>query len=128
MRKSNNFWRSGANLFWTALALTMLAAHATARHWYPAFTPPASPDKPLWMRAGLYAEFAIHISVLGALITAVGNRIPWLRKPAYSDEGTLSIESAEALPQAETQWAEIGWIVLEFLIYLIIWARVYRLL
>jgi hypothetical protein len=127
MRKSNSFWRSGPNLFWIALSLAALAVHVTLRNWYPSFTPPASSDKPLWMRTALYSELALHIAVLGAVITAIRNRIPWWKRPAYSDEGTLTIDSTEILPQPETQWAEISWIALEFSIYLAIWARVYRI-
>jgi hypothetical protein len=128
MRKSNSFWRSGPNLFWIVLALTMLAVHIIVRRRYPAFTPPASPDKPLWMRAGIYGELALHIAVLGAVITAIRNRIPCWKQPTYSDEGTLTIDSTKILPQPETEWAEIGWIALEFSIYLALWARVYRLI
>jgi len=120
MSKSNSFWRSGPNLLWIAVALAMLAVHLTVRHWYPGFTPPASPDKPLWMRTALYGEFVIHIAMLGVVITAIRNRIPWLKQPSYSDDGTLTIEFAESLPQSETQWAEISWIGLEFALYLLI--------
>jgi hypothetical protein len=80
------------------------------------------------MRTGLYGEFVIHIAMLGAVITAIRNRIPWWRQPADSDEGTLTIESAQALPQPETQWAEISWIVLEFALYLRLWAKTYQLI
>jgi hypothetical protein len=128
MRKSNSLWRSGTNLLWIALALAVLAVHITLRHWYPTFAQPASPDKPLWMRTGLYGEFVIHIAMLGAVITAIRNRIPWMKKPAYSDEGTLSIDSAEILPQPEMQWAEISWIALEFALYVLLWTKIYRLI
>lgn len=128
MRKSNDFCRSGPNLFWIVVALAMLAAHVTVGHWYPGFAPPASQDKPLWMRTALYGEFVIHIAMLSAAITAIRNRIPWMKQPSYSDDGTLSIESPEALPQPETQWVEISWIALEFALYLLLWAKVYRLI
>ena len=127
MGKSNSLWKSRANLFWIFLALAVLTVHLALRHWYPRFTPPASPGKPLWMRTALYGEFAIHIAMLGAVITAIRNRIPWWKQPTYDDEGTLTIDSTEILPQPKTQWAETGWIVLEFLIYLAMWARVYHL-
>jgi hypothetical protein len=127
MGKSNSLWRSGANLFWIALALATLAVHVTVRHWYPSFTPPSSPDKPLWMRTGLYGEFVIHIAALGAVITGIRNRIPWWKQPAYSDEGTLDIKCSQPSMQQETRWGEIGWIVLEFSIYLALWARIYGL-
>ena len=80
------------------------------------------------MRTGLYGEFVIHAALLGAVITAIRNRIPWWNQPTYSDEGTLTIDSTEILPQPETQWAEIGWIVLEFAVYLLLWAKIYRLI
>jgi hypothetical protein len=119
------FWTSKGNLFWAALALLMLGTHALISHRYPAFTPPATPDKPDWMRAALYGELVVHIVFLGAVITGIRNSIPSLNRPNYSDDGTLDIGSSQPSRQAAGRWGEVAAIALEFGIYLAVWARMY---
>jgi hypothetical protein len=127
-RRSQSFLLSRANLTWCCLAFAIAASQVIIHRRIPAFTPPASPDKPSWVRAGLYGEMIFNVAVLGALITSIRNRIPWWKQPSYSDEGTLTIESAETSTQPEAKWAEIGWIVLEFVIYLALWSWIYRII
>ena len=123
-----SFLRSRANFTWMLLAFGFAVLHLTVRHWTPIFTPPASANKPLWVRTGLCSEMVFHAVVLGAVITSIRNRIPWWRQPSYADEGTLTIDSAEISPQPETRWAEIAVIVVEFALYLLLWAWVYRVI
>jgi hypothetical protein len=128
--KSENaqFWMSKANLFWVTLALLLVAFHVVIHHRFPEFNPPATPNKPSWMRMSLYGELAIHILFLGAVITGVRNRVPGLKRPSYSDEGTLSIGSSESSREAEIRWSEIGGILIEFVLYLAMWGRIYGII
>ena len=105
----------------------MWAAHLAVRQKVPAFTPPATPDKEPWVRATLYGEFLVHIAFLGAVITAIRNRIPLLKDPGYADDGTLGIGSRQAPNQAGPRWTEILGITAEFGLYIAIWAWIYGL-
>ena len=102
------FWTSKANLFWVTLALLLATFHLVAHHNFPELNPPASPNKPSWIRVSLYGELAIHILFLGAVITGIRNRVTGLKSPSYSDEGTLSIGSSEPSTEAGIRWGEIG--------------------
>lgn len=126
--ENTQFWTSRANLFWVALALLLMGFHLAVRHSFPAFNPPATPDKPFWMRGALYGELAIHILFLGAVITGIRNRIPGWKRPSYSDDGTLSIGSAEPSSGPGIRWSEIGGIVIEFVFYLAIWGWIYKII
>jgi hypothetical protein len=118
-------WASKGNIFWITLAVLLLTTHIVVKHLMPAFNPPATLDKPYWMRAALYGELLVHIFVFGAAITGIRNRIPSLKRPSYSDDGTLSIGSSQPSISENTRWGEIASILLEFLIYLAAWAWVY---
>ena len=113
---------------WIGAALLILSLHAAVRHAFPTFTPPATDDKPAWIRFSLQGEFLLHLAFLGAVITGIRNRIPGLKRPSYSDDGTLSITSSEPLIDDEVRWAEIGFILVEFAIYLATWAWVYGII
>ncbi|MEO6910033.1 MAG: hypothetical protein ABI158_03825 [Edaphobacter sp.] len=123
--KDNSFWTSTGNLIWVSLALLALAAHAIIQHKFPNFTPPATLDKPTWMRTALYGELFVHILFLGAVIVGIRNRIPNLKRPSYSDDGTLSIGSSQLASRATTRWSEIAGIIVEFSVYLLAWAWIY---
>jgi hypothetical protein len=126
--EENSFWTSTGNLIWVSIALLMLASHVIIRHKFPIFTPPATLDKPAWMRTALYGELFVHILFLGAVIVGIRNRIPNLKRPSYSDDGTLSIGSSQPASHATTRWSEIGGIVVEFGVYLGAWAWVYGII
>jgi hypothetical protein len=119
---------SRINLSWIAAALLLSGLHIAVRHQWPGFTPPASPDKPEWIRIALYSELGAHIVFLGVAIMGVRNRIPCLKTPSYSDDGTLSISSSEPFVSTDPKWGEIAAIVFEFAAYLAIWAWVYRII
>ena len=76
----------------------------------------------------LYGELLVHIAFLGAVIVGIRNRIPSLRHPSYSDDGTLSIGSSQLSIRPEIRWGEIAGILLEFAVYLTIWAWAYGLI
>lgn len=72
-------------------------------------------------------EWIGHLVVLGVALKAIVNRIPWLRKPTYGDEGLLSIENAAKLKGSNykvlpVRWDEMGWIVGGLLNYALTWA------
>lgn len=72
-----------------------------------------------------------HMIVLGAVITAIRDFIPWWKNPTYGDDRLLSIDNAskivgtpyEVLP---IQWNGIAWITGEFILYLLLWALILR--
>jgi hypothetical protein len=121
----SRFWTSRGNLLWVSFAVLLLVIHVVVKHQFPAFTPPASSGKPTWMRWGLFGEMYVHIAFLGAVIVGIRNRIPSLKNPSYSDDGTLSIGESQSSSRDTTRWGQIGGIVLEFALYLGIWAWVY---
>jgi hypothetical protein len=102
--------------------------HVAVRHQWPGFTPPATPDKPSWMRISLYGEFGVHITFLGAVITGIRNRVPCLKNPRYNDDGIQDIRSTEPLISTDPNWGEIAIIIVEFATYLAIWAWIYQLI
>lgn len=122
------FWTSKANLFWVVLALLLVTFHIVVHRNFAEFNPPATPNKPSWMRVVLYGELAIHILFLGAVITGIRNRIPGLKHTSYSDEDALSIGSPEPSTEAEIRWGEIGCILIEFALYLVMWGWVYGII
>jgi hypothetical protein len=126
--EEHSFWTSKGNIFWVTVALLMLAAHAITHHKLPAFTPPATLDKAAWIRAVLYGELLVHILFLGAVITGIRNRIPSMKRPSYSDDGTLSLGSSQLSSRAATRWKEIAGIMVEFGVYLVAWAWVYGII
>ncbi len=126
--EEDSFWTSKGNLIWVTLALFMLAAHIIIRHEFPTFTPPATLDKPAWMRTALYVELLVHILFLGAVIVGIRNRIPSLKRPSYSDDGTLTIGSSQPADRAATRWGEIAGIIVEFGVYLGAWAWIYGII
>jgi hypothetical protein len=124
--EEKSLWVSKGNLGWLALAVGLLTTHVITRHLLPGFTPPATPDKSAWMRVALYGELFVHIVLLGSVIVGIRNRIPNLKRPSYSDDGTLSIGSPQVLGRATTpRWNEIIGIIAAFGIYLAAWAWVY---
>ncbi|HEY6445775.1 MAG TPA: hypothetical protein VIY53_04890 [Acidobacteriaceae bacterium] len=127
MGRARVIWESSANRIWVALALFVSLMHLAVKHTFSQFTPPASTTKPEWIRSGLWSELAFHVAVLGAVITAVRNRIPSLKEPAYSDDGTLSIGSPQEV-ERDAKWGEIAVITAEFVLYLAVWAWLYRLI
>lgn len=126
--EANPFWTSTGNLVWASVAVLMFAAHVIIRHKYPIFTPPATLDKPAWIRGALYGELLVHILFLGAVIVGVRNRIPGLKHPSYSDDGTLSIASSQPAGRSTARWSEIAWIIVEFGVYIGAWAWVYGII
>lgn len=126
--EESSFWTSKGNLFWVGVALVMLTAHVIIRHKFPLFTPPATLDKPAWIRTALYGELVVHILFLGAVIVGIRNRIPSLKRPSYSDDGTLSISSSQTASRAIARWSEIAGIIVEFSVYLGAWAWVYGII
>ena len=120
--------RSRGNVVWVSFAMLIGASHAFIHHLNPAFVPPASSDKSPGVRVGIYGELIWHIAVFGAVLTSIRNRIPWQKKPSYSDDGILTIDSAQILPHPENRLAEIGFIVLEFALYLLLWTWIYRII
>ncbi len=100
--------------------------HLGTKYYYPSFTPPATLDKPLWIRVGLYGELCFHIGVLGAMIVGIRNRIPFLRTPSYSDDGTVGIGVESAYERIH--WGHIFKIVVQFALYLGVWAWVYGII
>jgi len=121
----DRFWSSKPNLFWVGLAVLLLATHVVLKREFPIFTPPASPDKSAWLRIALFAEMFVHIAFLGAVIVGITNRIPSLKNPSYSLDGTLSIGESQPSTRAGTRWGQIGGILGEFVVYLGLWACVY---
>jgi hypothetical protein len=127
--ENTQFWTSKANLSWIALALLLVAFHLVVRHSFPQFNPPATPNKPSWVRVSLYGELAVHILFLGAVITGITNRIPDLKRPSYSDEGTLRIGSfSDGYTGGGIHWGEIGGILIEFALYLAMWGWIYGII
>jgi len=124
---------SRGNIIWVTICLAILTFHYAARHLSSAFAPPASSGKPLWIRAGLYAEYYSHLAIFGAFVTAIRNRVAGLRRPTYSDYGTmtLSINESTGTTGSETtcadssDWLGAAVVSCEYLIYLLIWATVY---
>jgi hypothetical protein len=123
--KENRLWTSIGNLFWVSVALLMLTAHVIIQHKFPLFTPPATLNKPTWIRVALKGELLVHILFLGVVILGIRNRIPDWAHPHYSDDGTLGIGSTQIADSAKTRWSEIASIILEFGVYLGAWAWVY---
>jgi len=129
MTDERNGWiTSRANLIWISAALLLIGLHVAVRHDWPGFTPPATPDKPEWIRVALDGEFGVHLAFLGAVITGIINRIPSLKNPSYTYDGTLSISSSEPLASIDPKWGEIVIIAIEFFAYLAAWAWVYHII
>jgi len=106
----------------------MYALHLAIGHRFPQLNPPATPDKPEWIRIALYGEFLTDIVVFGAVITAIRNRVAALKHPGYSDDGTLTIAMSQTSNAAVIRWGEIAIVVAEFVIYLAVWAWIYGII
>jgi hypothetical protein len=109
----------------TAIALWMVL-HVVLRSVSPSFA--EGPLGPARSRMSLLfrLEWIGHLVVLGIALKAIENRIPWLRKPTYGDEGLLSIGNAAKLKDSDyevlpVRWNEIGWIVGGLLNYALTW-------
>lgn len=126
--ENDRFLTSRANLCWVTLALLIYALHLALGHRFPQLNPPATPDKPEWVRMALYGEFLADILVFGAVITTIRNRIPALKNPGYSDDGTLTIATSQIPRASAVRWGEIGIIVAEFAVYLALWALIYGII
>src|ERR1700744_5384380 len=102
--KKSGFLTSRGNLRWVTLALLMYALHLAIGHRFPLLNPPATPDKPGWIRIALYGEFLTDIVIFGAVVTAIRNRVPALKRPAYSDDGTLTIATSQTSNTGAVEW------------------------
>lgn len=125
VEKGTSFFGSKANLLWVTFAAIAVMTHVVLRQFFPAFIPPASADKPGWIKSGIYAEGIIHLTILGAAVTGCQNAIPWWARPRYSDDGTLDIRSEERPNSDLVQWTSIVVIVLETGIYVVTWLLIY---
>jgi hypothetical protein len=126
--EKGRFLTSRANLCWVTFALLIYAVHLILEHRFPQLNPPATPDKPEWIRMALCGEFLADIVVFGAVVTAIRNRIPALKNPGYRDDGTLTIATSQMSRARAVRWGEIGIIVAEFAVYLALWALVYGII
>lgn len=112
------FWSSGTNLRWVVFAVTLLILHLII-HWkVPDFAPPAL-HKPLSIRLGLAGELIAVFVILGACINGITIAIPSLKKPQYSQDGLLSLNSPIHVERAD--WSRVGCILVEFAIFVATW-------
>ena len=117
--------------WFVAIIVLWMAAHVLLTKISPGSAKgPSGPPHSLLMLA-FWLEALGHMIVLGAVITAIRDCIPWWKNPTYRDDGLLSIDNAaklagspyEVLP---IQWNGIAWVTGEFILYLLLWALILR--
>lgn len=126
--KRTSIFMTWRNLAWVGVALAMLAVHALLNQQYPEFVPPASPDKQQWIRVSLYSEFVVHLTYLGALLTVIRNSIPAWRDPRSDNDEVISLDSSIQFVSRNIRWNDIAIVILEFLVYVTLWAWCYALI
>jgi hypothetical protein len=69
--------------------------------------------------------------VFGIVLTAIGSRISWWKRPTYGDDALLSIGGRDTHLQpsyevAPSNWKQVGWIAAECVIYAVVWLTVLK--
>jgi hypothetical protein len=108
-----------------AVAAALALIHYAIRKYIPSFSVlhDRSP-RPWWIPITIDAEFLLHLSYFGALVSLTGESIPSLSKPKYSDDGTESIFNTGPHIE-EIDWSSIAaaWACVP--VYVLLWMLAY---